>query len=101
MARNHFSPGKFRVQLNVPGPPVFTCHFVEVEWSDSPQAAGWEALRYWQSDEWPGPVELANSAEVFRYAENGELQREPSFNFPLSKSVSPATWLNAPTAPKA
>ena len=88
MTRNHFAPGKFQVRLTIPGPPEATRHFYEVPEAKSPEAAGEIALEYWRSTAWPGhgSIEKANRVvEVFRYAENGELEAASSFNFLLSK----------------
>ena len=84
MTVNHASPGKFRVRLNVPGPPVTISYFYEAGAAESLEAAGDEALQYWRSDAWSGPIESANVAEVFRYSEDGEIETAPSFVLLLS-----------------
>jgi hypothetical protein len=85
MVKNHYKPGKFRARLTVRGVPRASHYDYEVGEAASPEAALEIAMLHWRSAAWPGPIESANFAEVFRYEENGALQTESSFNFPFKR----------------
>ena len=92
--RSHIAPGKFRARLNVPCAPVASSYWCEVGAAKSPEAALQAAVDYWRSDSWPGPIESASFAEVFRYLEDGEVETGPSFVV-LFTQARPNTQLSA------
>jgi hypothetical protein len=79
MGVSYIAPGNFRACLTVPGLPVATRYEHEVGESESPETALDTAVMNWRSGAWDGPIEHANTVQVFRHLGNGEVEATPSF----------------------
>jgi hypothetical protein len=78
MAADHVSPGEFRAELHIPGPPAYRNCIYEVGAAKSPEAALDKAVQYWRSNK-DAANRLANSITIHRRGADGTIEAAISF----------------------
>jgi hypothetical protein len=74
MAADHVSPGEFRAELHIPGPPAYRSCIFEVGAATSPEAALERAVQHWRSNK-DAANRFANSITVHRWGADGAIEK--------------------------